>query len=378
MKNIGYLFLLISCIAGNAYADKNLELVKSQAQSFRIDVVAEGLKNPWAMAFLPNNDLLVTERSGSLYLLRDGESQLTSVKGVPEVVARGQGGLLDIELHPDYQQPGSEWIYLTYSSPRQRGEPGRGANTAVMRAKLKDDVLVDQQRLFKALPNYRQTQHYGSRVVFDRDGYLYVTVGDRGGRDQVQQLDNFRGKIFRLWDDGSIPDDNPFVGNPRALDAIWSTGHRNPQGLALHPSTGELWSHEHGPRGGDELNVIGKGKNYGWPTITYGVNYSGSVITDETSRTGMEQPVTYWDPSIAPCGMAFVTGDRYPEWKGNVFIGSLKFQMVQRVELNGQKVVHQESLLNGIGRIRAIEQGPDGLIYIATEAPGRIIRLLPE
>ena len=378
MKNLRSLFLTIACVFGSAQADTRSELIKSQAQNFRIEVVAEGLENPWGMAFLPQGDLLVTQRSGSLLRIRPGEMKPVTVKGVPQVVASGQGGLLDIELHPNYQQPGKDWIYLTYSSPRQDDEPGRGANTALMRAKLNDGVLVEQQRLFKALPNYPQTRHYGSRVVFDRDGYLYVTVGDRGGRDEVQRLDNFRGKIFRLHDDGSVPNDNPFVKNPEAIDAIWSTGHRNPQGLALHPVTGELWSHEHGPRGGDELNVIGNGKNYGWPAITYGVNYSGSIITEETTRPGMEQPVTYWVPSIAPCGMTFVTGDRYPQWKGDVLVGSLKFQMLQRVALDGQNVVNQESLLKGIGRVRAIEQGPDGLIYIATEAPGRVIRLLPE
>ncbi len=369
--------MLLACSVTCGFTAANeSDVIATEQQSFRLETVIEGLRNPWAIAFLPNGNMLFTERSGGLYLVQDGVAQ--PIKGVPEVLAGGQGGLLDIELHPQYEQPGKDWIYLTYSSPRQTGEPGRGANTALMRARLKDGALIEQQRIFKALPNYSGGRHYGSRVVFDRKGFLYLTVGDRGDRDQVQRLDNTRGKIFRLNDDGSVPEDNPFTTTDNAIDSIWSTGHRNPQGLALHPVTGELWSHEHGPRGGDELNIISKGKNYGWPVITYGVNYSGTKITDDTAMQGMEQPVTYWVPSIAPCGMAFVTGNRYPGWKGNVLVGSLKFQRLQRVSLEGNQVTHQEAMLEGIGRVRAIEQGPDGLIYVATESPGRIIRLLPE
>jgi glucose/arabinose dehydrogenase len=378
MKILSTLMLFAVCMTGSAIAANQSDLIESERQDFRLETVVDGLSNPWAIAFLPGGDMLFTERSGQLYLLQANATQVTSVKGIPEVAAGGQGGLLDIELHPQYEAPGNDWVYLTYSSPQQSDEPGRGANTALMRAKLRDGALVEQEQLFKALPNYPQGVHYGSRVVFDRNGYLYVTVGDRGGRDQVQRLDNYRGKIFRLHDDGSVPDDNPYVGTDGAIASIWSTGHRNPQGLALHPQTGELWSHEHGPRGGDELNLIARGNNYGWPVITYGVNYSGSKITDETARPGLQQPVTYWVPSIAPCGMAFINSDRYPDWNGNVLVGSLKFQMLQRVELDGNRVTHQESLLQGIGRVRAIEQGPDGYIYVATESPGRIIRLLPE
>ena len=372
------LMIAIGLYSGTAFPEQNIgDRQTSEVQNFRIESVADGFDSPWAMAFLPGGDLLVTDRSGSLNLIADGKRQSSPVGGVPEVRASGQGGLLDLELHPDFSVPGNGWIYLSYASPKQRGEKGRGANTALMRARLRNNQLVDQELLFKAQPNYSQTQHYGGRIVFDGEGNVYLTVGDRGGRDEVQQLDNARGKIFRLHDDGSIPEDNPFLGTKGATPSTWSTGHRNPQGFAVHPETGVLWAHEHGPRGGDELNIIEGGKNYGWPIITYGVNYSGSQITPNTAMAGMEQPVTYWVPSIAPSGMAFLTGDTYAGWDGDLFIGSLKFQRVYRLVLEGQKVVHQESLLNGIGRVRAIEQGPDGYLYIAVEKPGRIVRLIP-
>lgn len=349
--------------------------VSTEKHDLTLEVVAEGFDSPWGMAFLPAGEILVTDRAGSLYLLRNGRK--TDIEGVPEVWARGQGGLLDIELHPDYAESDNQWIYLTYASPDRRGEQGSGANTALLRARLDGNRLVNQEVIFKALPNYRSRHHFGSRVVFDQEGYLYMTIGDRGDRDKVQSFSNFRGKIIRLNDDGSIPSDNPFVGQPNHLDAIWSGGHRNPQGLAIHPQTGQLWSHEHGPRGGDELNLIRKGVNYGWPLITYGVNYSGSKITSATSRAGLEQPIVHWTPSIAPCGMTFVTSNVYPEWQGNILVGSLKFQQLHRLELNENIVTHEESLLENIGRVRAIEQGPDGYIYVAVEGPGKIYRLVP-
>lgn len=363
---------------GSVFSDQGSgEQHESEAQNFRIESVLDGFDSPWAMAFLPDGGMLVTDRSGSLHLIEGVTGQSHSVSGVPKVKASGQGGLLDLELHPDYSKADNGWIYISYASPKQRGEKGRGANTALMRARLKNNTLVDQELLFKAQPNYSKTQHYGGRIVFDGEGYVYLTVGDRGGRDEVQQLSNARGKIFRLHDDGRVPEDNPFVGTQGATPEIWSTGHRNPQGFAVHPETGVLWAHEHGPRGGDELNIIEGGNNYGWPAITYGVNYSGSQITPDTAMPGMEQPVTYWVPSIAPSGMAFLTGDTYAGWQENLFIGSLKFQKVQRLVLDGRKVVHQESILDGIGRVRAIEQGPDGYLYIAVEKPGRIVRLIP-
>lgn len=358
-------------------AEQQSSIYQSGDQKFRLEPFVSELGSPWAMAFLPGGELLISERSGALRMVVDGKLLEKPIAGVPEVRARGQGGLLDLELHPDYEKPDNRWIYISYSSPVQSGESGRGANTALMRARLSEHKLIDQQILFKAQPNYRQTQHYGGRIQFDDSGYVYLTVGDRGGRDEVQQLSNYRGKIFRLHDDGTIPSDNPFVGVPDAIDSIWSYGHRNPQGFASHPESGELWSHEHGPRGGDELNIVGRGKNYGWPVITYGINYNGTTITDETARPGMEQPITYWVPSIAPSGLSFVTGDKYPAWRGNLFVGSLKFQKVERLELDGEDVVHEESMLDGIGRVRAIEQSPDGYLYIAVENPGKIVKLVP-
>ncbi|MEM7259491.1 MAG: PQQ-dependent sugar dehydrogenase, partial [Pseudomonadota bacterium] len=332
-------------VGGQAAAQSNR--VVTQEYNLDVELFAEGFDNPWAMAFLPDGDLLVTERAGRLYRVSQG--RLTEIHGLPEVWDSGQGGLLDIELHPQYGS-GQDWIYLTFSSPRARGEGGRGGNTALMRARLDNDQLVDSQLLFKAQPNYRPSKHFGSRVVFDRDGYLYVTIGDRGDRDQVQRYDNYRGKIIRLHDDGRVPDDNPFVDDPQRHNEIWSGGHRNPQGLALHPATGALWSHEHGPRGGDELNLVTKGANYGWPLITYGINYIGTEITDKTSAPGLLQPVLHWTPSIAPSGMTFVDSDKYPAWEGNILVGSLKFRQLQRLVIKGETVTHQETLLQGIGR----------------------------
>jgi glucose/arabinose dehydrogenase len=349
------------------------QVVDSEKQRFTVSTVASGFQIPWAMAFLPNGDLLVTDRVGELRIIRGDKLLPEPVGGVPKVVAGGQGGLLDLEIHPDYANNG--WIYISYVSPKQKGESGRGGNTALMRARLQNNQLVDQELLFKALPNTRGKRHYGGRIAFDADNHVFLTVGDRGDRDEVQRLDNYLGKIYRLHDDGTVPEDNPFVSVDNAVAATWSYGHRNPQGMETHPQTGQIWAHEHGPRGGDELNLISGGKNYGWPSITYGVNYSGTKITDEKSRPGMEQPVVYWVPSIAPCGMSFVDSDKFPAWKNNVLVGSLKFTQIRRLEFDGDKVVHEETLLDGIGRVRAIEQGPDGAIYIAVEGPGRVIRL---
>ncbi len=367
-----YLLCFAMLFGGQAFGQSVTD--SSEHYQLTAELFAEGFDSPWGMAFLPNGHMLVTERAGRLYRIGDGK--ITEVSGTPEVWANGQGGLLDIAVHPDYTTPGQDWIYISYSSPKQKGERGRGANTALLRARLREDRLVDQQLLFKAQPNYPQAQHFGSRVAFDRAGYLYLTIGDRGGRDQVQRFDNFRGKIVRLHDDGNVPLDNPYIEDSGRLDEIWSTGHRNPQGLALHPQSGQLWSHEHGPKGGDELNIINKGINYGWPLITYGVNYSGSRITEETSKPGLEQPVLHWTPSIAPSGLTFVSGQQYPEWEGNALVGSLKFRQIQRLEFEESKVIHREVLFDGIGRVRAIEQGPDGMVYVATEKPGRIYRLI--
>ncbi len=279
---------------------------------------------------------------------------------------------MDIELHPDYKENG--WIYISYGSA---SESSSGGNTTLLRARLNGLVLTDQEVIFKAFPETKKGQHWGGRIEFDQMGYLYLSVGDRGSRDvNPQSLGNHCGKVHRLHDDGMIPEDNPFVGQDGAIESIFTYGHRNPQGMALHPVTGEIWTHEHGPRGGDELNIIRKGNNYGWPVITYGINYSGSKITDETSRPGMEQPITYWVPSIAPCGMTFVTSDKYPSWKGDILVGSLRFNYLHLCEIENNKVVNQEKVLNGFGRMRTVRQGPDGYIYISVEGKG-IFKLVP-
>jgi len=381
MKSYSTSMLTISLVLAGYLASasanaKESRVVETEKQRLVLSTVASGLRIPWAMAFLPDGDLLVTDRPGSLHIIRDDTLLPEPVGGVPKVLAGGQGGLLDLELHPDYEQNG--WVYISYVSPAQRGESGRGGNTALMRARIKERTLVDQELLFKAKPNYRSKRHYGGRIAFDDDNHVYLTVGDRGSRDKVQRLDNYLGKIYRLHDNGDIPDDNPFVASDNAVTATWSYGHRNPQGMAVNPQNGDLWAHEHGPRGGDELNLIGGGKNYGWPTITFGVNYSGTPITNLKAKAGMEQPVTFWVPSIAPSGMSFIDSEQFPAWQNNILVGSLKFAQVRRLEMDGNKVTHEETLLDGIGRVRAIEQGPDGAIYMAVEGPGRIVRLTSE
>jgi glucose/arabinose dehydrogenase len=345
------------------------EVVETEALSFRIDTVASGLGIPWGMAWLPNGDMLVTERSGELFRFRDKKFE-AMIDGVPRVYANGQGGLLDIKLHPDYEDNG--WIYLAYSEPE-----GNGGNTAIMRARLDGNTLVDKEKIFKAQPNTRSGVHFGCRMAFDENNYLFFSVGERGHPPNAQDLTNHCGKIHRIHDDGRIPDDNPFVDTPDAMPTIWSYGHRNPQGLAFHPETGELWETEHGPKGGDELNIIKKGTNYGWPEITYGINYDGTIITEDTAKAGMEQPVIYWTPSIAPCGMAFADAETYPQWANDIFSGSLSFRYVVRTDLEGNDVEKDEIMLREAGRVRSIETGPDGYLYIGVENPGFVFRLIP-
>ncbi|WP_298901648.1 PQQ-dependent sugar dehydrogenase [uncultured Psychroserpens sp.] len=327
------------------------------------------LNNPWGFVFLPDGSMLINEKAGQVIHFKDG--QKTFIKGVPDVYNRGQGGLLDIKLHPKYKSNG--WIYLTYASSEG---PQRGGNTALMRAQLKNNTLVNKEVLYKATPNTTRGQHFGSRIIFDDDGYLFFTIGERGDRDvNPQDLTRDGGKVYRLHDDGSIPKDNPFNSTKDAKTAIYSYGHRNPQGMVIHPETREIWTHEHGPKGGDEINIIKSGKNYGWPVITYGVNYSGTKITKETSHKGMEQPLHYWTPSIAPSGMAFISSDKYEDWKGNLLVGSLKFQYLDNCYIENGKVVKQERLLDGLGRVRSINQGPDGYIYVGIENLG-IVKLI--
>lgn len=345
----------------------------SQRHRFRVVTVARGLEHPWGLAFLPDGRMLVTERPGRLRIVeRDGRLS-APLSGVPAVVGEGQGGLLDVALAPDFAQ--SRMIHLSYS------EPGDGwtAGTAVARGTLGAQGLENVQVIFRQEPKVTGRAHFGSRLVFTPDGYLFITTGERNRRDDSQDLSRHMGKVIRLRPDGSVPPDNPFVGRSGARPEIWSYGHRNLQGAALHPETNALWTVEHGARGGDELNTPKPGRNYGWPVITFGRDYSGAPIGVGTAKEGMEQPVYYWDPSIAPSGLMFYTGDRFPGWRGNLFVGALGFELLARLELNGDRVTAEERLLEGFGdRIRDVRQGPDGYIYLLTdEDNGRILRLEP-
>lgn len=346
----------------------------SKFYKIKATVIADGLSHPWSLAFLPNGDMLVTERPGRLRLISDGKLQEEPISGTPDVVARNQGGLLDVAVHPNFAE--NRLIYLSYSG---RGEGGSG--TEVARAELKDMALEKPQVIFKAQPKTGGAHHFGSRLLFHPDGTLYVTLGDRFSfMKEAQNTGNHLGKIVRIRDDGSVPEDNPFVGKDGARPEILSYGHRNVQGIALRPEGNQVWAHEHGPRGGDELNLLKPGANYGWPEITYGIDYSGAIISDKTEAPGMEQPVAHWVPSIAPSGMTFYTGDKFPEWKGDIFIGALAGAHLRRVRLKGNQAVEQETLLTDLSeRIRDVRQGPDGYLYIVTDDPsnGMVIRLEP-
>lgn len=342
--------------------------------SFRVVTVTEGLEHPWGLAFLPDGGLLVTERAGRLRMVSGGALLPDPVSGVPAVWANGQGGLMDVALHPDFAA--NRLVYLSFSKP---SGDGRSATTAVVRGRLEGNALQGVEEIFEADAWTTAGVHFGSRLLFDREGYLYVTVGDRGQMQAAQDPSNHQGTVNRLHDDGRIPQDNPFVGRTGFQPSIFAYGIRSPQGLALHPETGEILESEHGPRGGDELNHIQAGGNYGWPAITYGINYDGSTISSETSREGMEQPLHHWVPSIATSGLAVYTGDRFPEWKGSAFIGGLAGTTLARVELNGLEAVAEERLLGDWGRrIRDVRDGPDGFLYILTDvATGGVYRLEP-
>ncbi|MFT6856527.1 MAG: glucose/arabinose dehydrogenase [Cyclobacteriaceae bacterium] len=349
-------------------------LITSDDLSFRLETLTDEISGiPWAITQLSNGDLLVTDRGGKLYRITT-ENQLETIAGIPSVQSSGQGGLLDVEIHPDFSN--NQLIYLSYS--QQNPQNASQATTAVARGKLIGNDLTEVEDIFIALPYHSTNRHYGSRLLFDNAGYLYVSVGDRGSRDNFPQaLNNQLGKVHRLNDDGSIPTDNPFVNDQNAESSIYAYGIRNPQGLSLHPETGDVWEGEHGPQGGDEINMLNAGRNYGWPVISYGINYNGTPFTDLTEKEGMEQPVHYWVPSIAPCGMDFVSGDFYAGWKSDLMVSSLKFEYLHRLKMDGNLVIGQEELLKGIGRIRDVHMGRDGYLYIAVEGPARVIRLIP-
>ncbi len=351
------------------------QVFQSEELNYTLELVADDLDSPWGMAFLPDGRMLISDRNGILYLRKE-DGSMREIEGVPEVLNKGQGGLMDVELHPDYEE--NSLIYISYSIFRKE-EGDILSSTAIARAELKGNKLEKLEVIFEALPYSRTRHHYGCRLEFDREGYLFFSVGDRGNRDRnPQELDNHCGKIHRLHDDGSIPEDNPFVDTRDALPSIYSFGHRNPQGVILHPETGEVWTHEHGPRGGDEINIIRPGVNYGWPVISYGINYDGTIFTSLTEEEGMEPPLHYWVPSIAPCGMDFITGDRYPAWKNNLLVGSLKYEYLHKCKIENGNVVSEELLLKNIGRVRNVKMGLDGYIYVAIEDPGRIFKLIPE
>ena len=352
---------------------QEVRVERSDKHDFRIVPVVGELDHPWGLAFLPNGDMLVTERSGQLRIVRDGVLDPKPIEGVPDVYASGQGGLLDVALHPKFED--NRLVYLSYA-----GRGAGGAGTEVVRGKLAGNRLVNVEVIFRVSPKTSGSNHYGSRLLFAPDGTLFITTGDRYNYlDHAQDTGDHLGTIVRVRDDGSVPDDNPFVGRAGARPEIYSYGHRNVQGIALRPGDNVVWAHEHGPRGGDEVNILKPGANYGWPAITYGIDYSGAIISDKTEAPGMEQPVVYWDPSIAPSGMAFYDGDRFPKWRGDLFVGALAHTHLRRLELDGIRVVKQEVLLEKLGeRIRDVRAGPDGLIYVLTDSSdGQILRLEP-
>jgi len=344
------------------------------AGAVRVETLARGLEHPWALAFLPDGRLLVTERPGQLRTVERGGRVSTPLAGVPAVQARGQGGLLDVALSPRFAD--DRVIYVSYAEPGERGDAG----TAVARGRLGEGGLEEVQVIYRQRPKVAGSNHFGSRLVFARDGTLFVTQGDRfAHRDGAQDLSVGFGKIMRIRPDGTVPADNPFLGRAGVQPEIWSYGHRNVQGAALHPGTGQLWTVEHGARGGDEVNRPEAGKNYGWPVITYGVDYSGAKIGEGTAKAGMEQPLYYWDPVIAPSGMVFYTGEAFPDWKGSLLIGSLRPGLLVRLRLEAGRIVYEERHLADLGeRIRDVRQGPDGLLYLLTDkSDGRILRLSP-
>ena len=362
--------------------DSGAQIHRSTLHDYRVVPVASGLQNPWGIAFLPGGDILITERAGRLRIVREGRLLPGTVPGVPEVLAQGQGGLMDVQPHPDFAT--NRLIYITYSKPYTDLE---GARTVLIRGTFQDDVLTNIEELFSAQAVGRG--HYGSRIAFDGNGYVFITAGDRQAPSRgdlyahpAQDLSNHHGVVVRLHDDGRIPADNPFVGTAGALGEIWSYGHRNPQGLAFHPMTGDLWANEHGPQGGDELNVVLPGRNYGWPVIGYGVNYgSGTTIHEGTLKEGMESPKHFWVPSIATSGLMIYTGDKFPAWRGNIFVGGLGGEQLSRLTVDGQTVLNEETLFQRMGRVRDVRQGPDGYIYLAIEdrrgAPTGVVRLEP-
>jgi glucose/arabinose dehydrogenase len=370
-KNTSFLIALFF-ITQLGCAQDNPPYIETPEQiDYSFEVVVDGIDIPWGMAFINFEEMLVTEKSGILYHVKNGKK--TEITGLPPIYVRGQGGLLDVALHPNFSE--NNTLYMTLSANTEGDE--EGGNTSLYSATLTGSELSNVTLLYKATPNSKKGQHWGSRIVFDQEGHVFFGIGDRGNREvNPQDLSKDGGKIYRLNLDGSIPEDNPFVNEPGAKKAIFSYGHRNPQGMTIHPQTGDLWENEHGPQGGDEINIIKSGVNYGWPEITYGINYSGTPITDKTSDPNMAQPFYYWVPSIAPSGMAFSTSGIYKDWEGDLFVGSLRFEYLERLVIEKNQVVKREKVLDKIGRVRNVVEGPDGYLYLGIEGKG-ILKIVP-
>ncbi len=370
-KKISHIFLFFFILQLGCAQD-NPPIIETPTKiNYSYKIVVDGIDIPWGMAFINVDEFLVTEQSGILYYVNKGQKR--EVNGLPKVYFRGQGGLLDVALHPNFSE--NKIIYMTLGANTEGDK--KGGNTSLYCAVLNGTQLSEVKLLYKATPNTKTSQHWGSRIVFDQKGHVYFGIGDRGEREvNPQDITRDGGKIYRLNLDGSIPKDNPFVKKSGAKTAIFSYGHRNPQGMTIHPITGQIWEHEHGPRGGDEINILKKGANYGWPEITYGINYSGTVITNKTSAPNMVQPFYYWIPSIAPTGMTFLTSNIYKSWKDNLFVGSLKFQYLERLVIENEKVVKREKILDNIGRVRNVVEGPDGYLYVSVEGKG-VLKIIP-
>ncbi len=352
------LFFTFFCFFNNSFSNE-----------LKYELVVDNLNVPWAFVFLPDDSILITERKGELIHFKNGTRTL--IKNLPEIISKNQGGLLDIELHPDYSE--NKWIYISYSSSNDKNN---GTNTSILRFKLKGDQAIDQEIIYKALPNSKRTLHYGSRIVFDKENYIFFSIGDRGNRDlNPQDITRDGGKIYRLHDDGRIPIDNPFVNEINSKKAIFSYGHRNPQGMFYDEKNNKIWIHEHGPRGGDEINIIEAGENYGWPLASYGINYIGTKFTDKTSIYGMIDPIHYWVPSIAPSGMVYVDNTNYPTLDQSILIGSLKFEYLHQCIVENGKIVKENRIFEQIGRVRSIELDQNKDIYIGVENLG-IIKLI--
>jgi len=394
---LSHLIILAVTVAGSVQAQQRTAVVLTEAelqlpsqsklllrpetktQAFQVRELLSGLEHPWSMAWLPNGEMLITEREGRLRRVsKDFRLDPRPIEGLPKnIEVDGQGGLFDVAVHPGFIRNG--WVYLSFSEGQLGGRLS-SSGTALVRAKLDGHRLIEMETLFSMQPKSRGGRHFGGRIVFDRDGFLYLTLGDRGDEDRAQKDNDHAGSVIRLHDDGRIPSSNPFVGNGSVPPEVFGRGNRNIQGAAVHPATGEIWTHEHGPQGGDEINIIRAGRNYGWPTITYGVNYvTGTKIGEGIQKAGMVQPIHIWVPSIAPSGMAFYSGNRYRGWSNSLFVGGLRSQALIRLEHQDNRIVAEERLMVGQhGRIRDVRVGPDGLIYLLTDDNnGKLLRLDP-